>query len=464
MSSKAPQRVVWSEGLLMSPQHLQQLDLYHERLLGARLDAVESLNFGVLASELDRRVLSSGQVQLNGFRGVMPDGAVLDLEPGHPELPKMRPVGEHFPHTQQVLEVFLALPREREGIDNYAQDGERPARYRSAARAVRDMTAPQQSVELAFGQRNLMLLFGDEALNDYVAIKIAEIVRDDGGGLVVSDPYIPPCLRIDGSPFLISGLRRLLQTMTTRHKALAEARRQSSTSTIEFSATDVTRYLLLSTINGFIPPLQHMVESGDLPPRTVYLTLGQLAGQLCTFAVDADPTRLPKFAYNDLRSTFEELFARVTSLLLATVGEHFVAIPLQAQNDGMHVAKLEDERLATCDRFLISVKTDLPEKQVAAQLPQFAKVASWTDIQEILAAATPGAAVEVTYRPPPEIPIKAGLVYFTITVDNAYWRKILSERKIAVYLPPFFEPTRTSVELMAVPRRVASGPPPSRRA
>ena len=28
-----PHRVVWSEGLLVSPQHLQQADLYHERLL-----------------------------------------------------------------------------------------------------------------------------------------------------------------------------------------------------------------------------------------------------------------------------------------------------------------------------------------------------------------------------------------------------------------------------------------------
>lgn len=43
---KAPLRVVWSEGLLMSPQHLQQLDLYHERLVGGRLDALEPLNWG----------------------------------------------------------------------------------------------------------------------------------------------------------------------------------------------------------------------------------------------------------------------------------------------------------------------------------------------------------------------------------------------------------------------------------
>ena len=35
-----PRRVVWSEGMLVSPQHLQQADLYHERLLNQRLAAI----------------------------------------------------------------------------------------------------------------------------------------------------------------------------------------------------------------------------------------------------------------------------------------------------------------------------------------------------------------------------------------------------------------------------------------
>ena len=37
---KNPQRVVWTEGMFMAPQHMQQLDIYHERLLDRRLRAV----------------------------------------------------------------------------------------------------------------------------------------------------------------------------------------------------------------------------------------------------------------------------------------------------------------------------------------------------------------------------------------------------------------------------------------
>jgi type VI secretion system protein ImpJ len=454
------QRVLWSEGLLMAPQHLQQLDRYHEALLSARIDGLERYGWGALAVEIDTRALSAGQVQLNRFHGVMPDGVVLRLDQGDTVLPPSRPIDNHFPPTSAALEVFLSLPRERPGTNNFAQGTQTPVRFRSAARKVYDVAAVGQELELSFSAPNLSLRFGDEARDDFVSIKVAEIVRDDAGGLVVCDPYIPPCLRVSASPFVMARLRALLAAMVTRQRSLSEARRQGSDASIEFNNADVTRFLLLSTVNGFIPVMAHLSEGGDVSPLQTYLLLCQMAGQLSTFDANADPTQLPRFAFTDLRSTFEELFGRITALLHASVAEHFVAIPLTASDDGMHKGALEDERIGQCDRFFISVKTDLPEAATAARLPQLSKIASFRDIHNILTAATPGAPVEVAHRPPPEIPIKAGHVYFSVSTDNAYWRNIRGEKRVVVYLPPFFEPTRTKVELMGVPRRAAAAQKP----
>ena len=73
-------------------------------------------------------------------------------------------------------------------------------------------------------------------------------------------------------------------------------------------------------------------------------------------------------------------------------------------------------------------------------------------------AATPGAPVEVNHRPPGEIPMRAGHVYFDIQTGNNYWRKIMTEREMAVYLPPFFEPSRTQLTLLAIPTAGAQQP------
>ena len=448
MTAFGPQRVVWSEGLLIGPQHFQQLDLYHERLLGLRIDAVEALHWGVVRVELDPAALAAGQLQLQRLHAVMPDGAVLALEPGDPELPALRRVDEQLTQGRGVLEVFVGLPRERDGIDNY---GDPCARYQIARREVRDSTAPERRSPIAFAQRNAALLLGDEPQTDHIALKIAELARDQNGQLFVLDAYVPPCLRVSASPFLLAGMRRVLEAMATRRRSLHEARRQSGRHALEWSAMDVTRYLLLSSINGHLPLLQYLVETADVAPRTAYFVLSQLAGELCSFVADADPLQLPKFAYRDLGGTFEPLFARIMALLLATVSEHYVPVPLRACDDGMHTAKLSDARLAHCGRFVLAVKTDLPERQVAAQLPQFAKLAALSEIQSIVRSATPGVPLEVNHRPPPEIPVQAGHVYFDVAVGNPYWRRLAHERELALYLPPFFEPNRTQLVLMGLP-------------
>ncbi len=450
---KTPLRVVWSEGLLMSPQHLQQQDLYHENLVSSRLDALEPLNWGVVHAELDRRALESGQVRVHRLTGVLPDGLVINADSGDPELPASRPVEGHFPHTQDVLEVYVGVPRERDGVANYATEAGGRARFVMANRQVPDLTGEGQSLELAFGQRNLQILFGSEPKDDYVTLKVAEVCRDASGNLAINEPYIPPVLRIEASQFILAGMRRLLRLMSTRRRALAEAQRERGDATVEYNARDITRFLLLNAINSYLPALNHFVDLPEVSPRTAYVWLITLGGQLATFSAEFDPSNFPKFNYNDLRSTFEPLFARLTELLQATVKEHYVSLLLDGREDGMYLGQLTDDRLMGCEKYLIGIRAELPEQEIATTLPRLSKMASWGDINSILSAATPGAAVEVTYRPPPEIPIKAGVVYFMISTGNNYWRNILTDRQVAVYLPRPFEPKGTKVELLGIPRK-----------
>jgi type VI secretion system protein ImpJ len=43
-------------------------------------------------------------------------------------------------------------------------------------------------------------------------------------------------------------------------------------------------------------------------------------------------------------------------------------------------------------------------------------------------------------------------MYFLLGLQNEYWRNILQERKVAIYLPPPFDPAHVKLELLAVPR------------
>jgi type VI secretion system protein ImpJ len=119
---------------------------------------------------------------------------------------------------------------------------------------------------------------------------------------------------------------------------------------------------------------------------------------------------------------------------------------------GVHLGRLEDDRLLSATHYLLAIRSELPEDQLAQRLPGLCKIASKTQLPLIMRAAAPGVPIQATHRPPAEIPIRAGVLYFMLNLQNDYWRQITAERAIAVYLPPPFDPSKVKLELLAVPR------------
>src|SRR3990170_5024060 len=119
---RSPQRLVWSEGMLLSPQHLQSLERFGETLVGARVAALAPTDWGVVAMEIDPAALAAGQLRLQRFSGVMPDGLPLAFD-GPEAAPPPRDVAKRFPPAARALDVWLAVPREREAVAAYAEEG-----------------------------------------------------------------------------------------------------------------------------------------------------------------------------------------------------------------------------------------------------------------------------------------------------------------------------------------------------
>lgn len=455
MARRYLDRVVWSEGMLMCPQHLQQNDLFHEATLSARLSAITPFDYGVMTQTIDEGELKSGVLKLSAFRGVLSAGLPLDYGIGDAGGPPSRPIEEHFPSTATILEVYLAVPSAREGIPNFqdAVDDTAGARYKTINRPVPDLTIAKTEQIIGFGRPNVTLLVGNESREDFETLKIAEIVRDPTGSFSLSKNYIPPCLLVSGSKVLIAYAQDLLSVMLTKQRALSETRRQVDAAAVEFTSQDITRFLLLNALNTHIPVLRHAVEGQKLSPHALYITLIQLAGELTTFSSEIDPSSFPKFSHTDLRSTFEPLVGAINQMLGATVRERCITVPLESRADGMWIGQLKDERLLKCPRYVLAVEAQSPQQETANRLPKLSKIASWKQINAIVQSATPGAPLSPTHRPPPEVPVRPKQVYFVVATDDRYWQQIITEKTIALYLPPPFDPSKAKITLMGIPDR-----------
>ena len=454
---KTPQRVVWSEGMFMSPQHLQQQDAYHEALLATRLAALTPYDWGVVGLEIDREALGRGTLGLRRFSGIFPSGLALTFEDGGKDAPAARPVDAAFDPKSRSLDVYLAIPAEREGMPLFARRGESSdlARFSVENRPTADWLNEAAPIAVQLARPKVSFIFGNEPREDFETLKVAELTREASGALAVVEAYIPPALRIDASPYIMDGLRKLLRLISAKQRELSDARRFRDASALEFTASDVTRYLQLSALNGVLPFLLHALEAGNLSPQQIYLELIQSAGSLATFGVESNLGTLPPFQHAQLRSTFEPLFERLDKLLRSVAVEQCIQVPIESRPGGLYWGKLDDERLQRCPQFILSVKSELPESQVAETLPRLAKIASKNELNTLLRAATPGVPIQVTHRPPPEVSVKPGVVYFSLGLEDGYWKRALQEQSVAVYLPQTFDPSRTQIELLGVP---AAGP------
>ncbi len=449
MNRKHYDRVIWREGMLISPQHLQQQELYEEQVLHERLAAATPLSWGAQAIEFDSGALKSGRLELTRLEAVMPDGTDLRGKPAA----HSRTIGDHFPTTAKQLEVHVGVPILREGVANFHEiDSEWRGRYLASTRSVGDIVMSKNTRNIDLGSPAPVLLFGEEKDEDHVKLKIAEIVRDEDGSFTLSDSFIPPILHIGASPVIMAGLREIMSLSVVKQRALTATRRQRDASSIEFAAADVTRYLLLNAINSGIPLLKHTSEEPKTSPLAAYLMLLSYAGGLSSFTGEIDPSSFPRFAYLDLRSCYLPMFQHIKTMLGAAVKDMSVKIPLEAREDGMWIGRLSEQRMVDCKDWVLAVESDSPEQQVANKLPQLSKMSSWKAISAIVKSATPGVPLLPTHRPPTEIAIRPGQVYFMIKRDDSYWRDVLAERTIAIYVPPPYDPKRAKLSLMGIPR------------
>ena len=448
-----PRKPIWTEGLFMTPQHLQQCDQYHEALIHARVHALVKFDWGISDIQFDERALSAGQLKIVKGNGIFPDGTPFLIGDQGEDQVEARPIEGAFPAALDALDVYLAIPNMRDNQANTALDPAKlgPAiRYVAQQVSVPDLNTGRNEQSLNWARHNLRLLFGTEPRDAFHTIRVAQLERDKTGSIVLREKFVPSLLRIGASKWIMNNLRRVLGAMVGKQKALAEGRRMRSEASVDFQASDASKFWMLHTMNSFIPYVSHMVDHGDVHPEELYLNLGGIIGELCTFSSEGDPTDIPKFNYLELGEVLGPMFDMAFDMISRVLADQFIIVPLEKRDDGMYLGRFEDPTLPRKHEFYLECR-GADEATLREKLPKLLKVASWTQIGYILNAAIPGVKCEVEYRPPGAIPVKPGLVYLRVDMNGDYWNDVLSSGTIAVYQP--IDPQKVNIRLIGVKNR-----------
>src|SRR5437868_11334955 len=427
-------RVVWNEGMHLAQHHFQAQSRYFEDAIQFALSSVFFAPYGLAGCELPAEPICNVPVSLIHARGVLPDGLPFDI-PASDAAPESLDVRELFSPTQESHLVLLTIPAYRPDRPNFELNGETNgslARYSAESAAMLDDTTGRDERPVSVGRKNFRLTLDTEALAELVSLPIARVRRDGAGHFMYDPEYVPPCIQVGASKRLMQLLQRLIEILDAKSDSMARGRRGSAE---EFARQEVASFWLLHAIDSSLPSLRHIAQVKRLHPEQLYVELSRLAGALCTFALDAHPRALPSYDHDRPQDCFDALDNQIRAHLEVVTPTARTVVPLKMTTPFLHTGAISDQRAFGRARWILAVRSSLHGVELAARVPQLAKVCSAKFTLELVRRAFPGLRIQHIQMPPASIAPRSDTQYFSIDRAGPCWDTLSSTHEIGVYLP-----------------------------
>lgn len=424
-------RVVWSEGLFLRPQHFQQSERFIEGWIEGRFRPAFAYGYGFTRLEIDQELLKLGKFGIRSARGIMPDGTPFAI----PE-ECAAPAPLDVPADCKDTAVLLALPLRRAGMPEISLDSRSDSglpRFRAVDAEVSDNVAGMQGIsEMKVGQLNLGFVLGDESREAFTTLGVARITEKRSSGQVVLDEsFIPPCLDCRASQILFDYAREIGSLLNHRANTLASRLGQPG----QQGVAEIADFLMLQVTNRFDTLFRHLQEREFLHPEALYAICLGLAGDLATFTrAGRRPSDLPAYRHDALSESFKPLIADLRDSLTAVMDQGAVPIELQDRGRGLYTASIPDLDLLRGASFILAVNAQMAAELLRHGFPTQVKIGPAEKIRDLVMSHLPGIVLQPMPVAPRQLPYHAGFTYFELDRSSEFWKALEANRLLALHI------------------------------
>ena len=296
--------IQWHEGMLLAPQHFQQLSMRQEQLLAYQFLTGHPFCWGVRTVEFDGALFSAGKLRVNRLEAIMPDGQVVFTADANDAASDRTLEVDLVPFSEQLdvgdVKVYLAVAI---GDDRY---------YSVSGELVVDDNGDSDGVDIPRLLPKLQLMVGDVPSARYVSFPLVGIRRQNG--VFKFGEYIPPSIFVSRDTPLWKSCNVLAGIM--REKATYLAKQVSGlSSSLEDRLCSLEIRDRLRSIVDALPCYEAILETDQLHPYPLYVALSTLLGPLSLLGKGAVPFAPVSYRHIDLRSTFDTLILQVSKTL-----------------------------------------------------------------------------------------------------------------------------------------------------
>lgn len=423
--------VIWTEGLALSQQHLQQAD-YHrwQEMLGWR--RYQAFNqFGFLHYDLNLGDLIFQKISLRSAQWVFPNGRFFQYDAKTDgALECILPLSK-----AKTMTVYLVLHDNNvvQGISGYPAHP--AAAWVADYQTLQDSYDNKRASEVLLAKPSLMLQH--EAPNPQTqSLAIARFDLEKIGRHLEEKTFIPSVMIGTASTALISLLKGLRDRAKLLHTKLSQ---QALTQQARLS--QLHWLLILAQLQT---DLTHYVTM-PVAPTVIFQGLRQHLAALTHTAVDS------QYDPKDLTLTFQTVCAQLTAALNKMPLPSVPTLTFKKNNDLLFVSEQFDPNWLSHHAFYLAVRFEKGATNWQQGFLEQIKIASNTQIDAVVTSSFAGIQMELLPSVPAGIIGEPDTYYFQLQLYGSAWEAVAQEGQLAIALTPTFVDIDFSVLVM--PRR-----------
>lgn len=423
-------RVVWSEGMFLRTQHLQQQDRWVDALIHSATQRARQYAWGFQEIELDHGLLAQSKIAIRRASGIMPDGTAFALPD---DCPNPDPIEVAATAGQTV--IYLALPAQIAGSAemDLPEKQSTGARYLTHEVDIRDSLAHTDGIApIHVAKLRFQLLSGSVSRDAYTYLAVARIsaVMTDGA-LLLDNEFPVPCLTFGVSPYLtgiVDELAGKLESIARERAAFVTGRRPQG-------AGDLADFMALQLCNRYLAGSRHLAAQRTGHPEDLYRWLLEFLGEASSFQTD-DPVapEIEPYRHAEPWIAFRPLLTEVRRVLLelARPDRKAIPIPLRLFPSGARAAEVQDRSLFADAIFYLAVQGLAAPEVIRQRLPGQITVSPAENLEALVRAAVPGIPIRHVPTVPREIPARRQMIYFDLDRNNEFWLRLPQSAGLAI--------------------------------
>lgn len=421
------QKVVWSEGMFLRPQHFQRQDKYFESSIKKNSQSICAYDWGFTKLEINKQALMQGRISIDHASGLMPDGTLFDTDNNQAILPPLLIDA----NTSNSI-VFLSVPLQVAGVAEIAYERAQDFhRYHVIDEKIADSTSSGLSNEIQLAQLQMQLTVKDKLNGSFTYLPVARIIecRPDGE-IILDDKFIPTVLHAQRSNEIKVILNEVFGLLGQRAIILSERLIQSDID----NHVGLVEYLMLQTVNRYTHLIYNFCQSNRDHPLKIYETLAMLAGDLSIFTTDKVNFKPVQYIHDRLEDSFYPLLTYIRKALLTVIDQKAIQIPFKDEKYGVKVAVINDKNLLTQAQFIISIYADMPAENLRRLFLTQSKFSPIDKISDLVNLQLPGLILSPLGAAPRQIPYSANRHYFELDTSSDLWNQMKNTSSLAVHI------------------------------